>query len=407
MLTVMGIFIKRLASIILVAGGWLLAGVRLALDLIGWSTAPDDVDDAMSRLDQLFVWVLSLPWAAVFGFALASTMWLMWVSWPRQNPVLAMSPSSTEAPALELTKLDGALERPSAFEIVSLRNEISEYYCGLLHEIQTATKLRRDGLLTAQEFDTRITGFSARKSSFSARLREHDVLTQAATLVGDGARRRELPLTTARMGNYSADGPYLSTAHANLVATVEHQRSELTHLLADALGVVDPTETVSIAWEPPSLGFNFRLHYPQDQPGQFIQLVVTPKTGATGVVAVGSFAIVLHTIAGAEWRWSKPTRLQEHDSLLPIETMTLPFVERGLLKDNPSDVIRVAGQELQIRGDDIAQGDLILVKVVISSDVSVSEFKQLYNFRRAESRQFIDALDFEAHKLIEDRGALA
>jgi hypothetical protein len=53
------------------------------LDLIGYSTAPEDMEVAQDRLDQFVGWLLSVPWWVVLGFALVSTLWLMWVSWPR------------------------------------------------------------------------------------------------------------------------------------------------------------------------------------------------------------------------------------------------------------------------------------------------------------------------------------
>lgn len=83
MLSYMGILLRRLASILFAASGWLIAGIRTTLDLIGWSTAPDDVGVAMSRLDEFFSWLLSIPWWGPWGFALITTLWLMWVSWPR------------------------------------------------------------------------------------------------------------------------------------------------------------------------------------------------------------------------------------------------------------------------------------------------------------------------------------
>ena len=55
------------------------------LDLIGYATIPDDVTVARTRLDQVFELFLSIPWWALLGFALVSTMWLMWVSWPKQR----------------------------------------------------------------------------------------------------------------------------------------------------------------------------------------------------------------------------------------------------------------------------------------------------------------------------------
>ncbi len=67
------------------------------LDLIGYSTIPEDAKVAASRMDAFFIWLLNIPWWAVLGFALISTMWLMWVSWPRPNSdamsVLPKSPT--------------------------------------------------------------------------------------------------------------------------------------------------------------------------------------------------------------------------------------------------------------------------------------------------------------------------
>ena len=68
---------------LLAAGGWLLTGFRLVLDLIGYSTMLEDVIVAQTRLNQFLELVLSIPWWAVWGFVLISTLWLIWVSWPR------------------------------------------------------------------------------------------------------------------------------------------------------------------------------------------------------------------------------------------------------------------------------------------------------------------------------------
>lgn len=76
--------VGRFVSGSISAGGWLLLGVRTVLDLIGYSTLPEDAKVAADRLDHFFLWLLSVPWWAVLGFALVSTMWLMWVSWPRE-----------------------------------------------------------------------------------------------------------------------------------------------------------------------------------------------------------------------------------------------------------------------------------------------------------------------------------
>lgn len=80
----MGITINRTLTFVAVAGGWLFTGVRLALDLIGWSTAPDDVGVAMTRVDQFLTWMMSIPGWVPLVAATMLTAWLMHVSWPRE-----------------------------------------------------------------------------------------------------------------------------------------------------------------------------------------------------------------------------------------------------------------------------------------------------------------------------------
>lgn len=81
----MGVLAGRITSGLVVAGGWLFLGARLVLDLVGYSTFPEDSRVALGRLGTVFDWLLSVPWWAALGFALIASMWLMWVSWPRAN----------------------------------------------------------------------------------------------------------------------------------------------------------------------------------------------------------------------------------------------------------------------------------------------------------------------------------
>lgn len=81
----MKVFLGRLISWLASAGFWVLLGARTVLDLIGYATVPDDAKVAASRLDQFFLWVLGIPWWAVLGFALFSTMWVAWLSWPHSH----------------------------------------------------------------------------------------------------------------------------------------------------------------------------------------------------------------------------------------------------------------------------------------------------------------------------------
>lgn len=78
------LLIGRIVSALLIVGSLLLAITRAVLDVIDYSTVTEDVTIAQTRLDQFFIWLLSLPWGVPWGFALISTVSLIWVSWPRQ-----------------------------------------------------------------------------------------------------------------------------------------------------------------------------------------------------------------------------------------------------------------------------------------------------------------------------------
>ncbi len=98
----------RIGTFVIVAILWIVVGVRYMLDLIGYATAPDDLRVAVHRVDQLFLWLMSLPSWMVFGAAALLTIWLAHVSWPRQSiPVAGMltRPSAPPAAAAEQTEL--------------------------------------------------------------------------------------------------------------------------------------------------------------------------------------------------------------------------------------------------------------------------------------------------------------
>lgn len=128
----------RLLSQAIWGGGLFLSGVRLALDLIGYSTAPEDIAVAQSRLDQFIGWLLGLPWWALLGFVLITTLWLMRVSWPRQQPAPPLTPSQLSAPpvqapipptettetkSIHVDKIESAEERQAKHELMVFANQ--------------------------------------------------------------------------------------------------------------------------------------------------------------------------------------------------------------------------------------------------------------------------------------------
>lgn len=136
-------FMKRMLSILAMAGGWFVAAVRTMLDLIGWSTAPDDIPVFGQRIDQIMDAVFSAPWWVPWGFALVSTLWLMWVSWPR----VQMSGSPEAAPTVfvsEPMEPEIAIEQRARDDLEMFVTEHLIETCAALIHLQ-AELVRRSG----------------------------------------------------------------------------------------------------------------------------------------------------------------------------------------------------------------------------------------------------------------------
>ena len=113
----------RIFSAIIVAGGWLVAGLRLALDLIGYSTVPDDLKVAQGRVEQAIDYLFAIPWWGPLGFATVATLWLMHVSWPRTQGAVPLLPHASAAlPANEKTAVADNLP----VKAIALRAETQE-----------------------------------------------------------------------------------------------------------------------------------------------------------------------------------------------------------------------------------------------------------------------------------------
>ena len=113
----MKLVIGRVLSWLFTFGGWVVAVVRTTLDLVGYSTAPQDVEVAKTLIQQAFDLLLTLPWWGPWGFVLISTLWLMWLSWPRhalsenkEHPL----PNSSGGPFTELAMGRDAIAHPNS-----------------------------------------------------------------------------------------------------------------------------------------------------------------------------------------------------------------------------------------------------------------------------------------------------
>lgn len=75
----------RILSYIAVAFGWLLFAVRVTLDLVGWSTFPEDIKVATTRASQIFDIISSVSISIIFIALSLLTALLIWYSFTHNN----------------------------------------------------------------------------------------------------------------------------------------------------------------------------------------------------------------------------------------------------------------------------------------------------------------------------------
>ncbi|HEX9645925.1 MAG TPA: hypothetical protein VGB88_00405, partial [Alphaproteobacteria bacterium] len=103
----------RILSIFFVVGGWLIAGGRAVLDLIGYATLGEDAKIAEGLLARFLDWLISLPWWAPWGFALTATVLLIWASWPKSAATssLATTPTQPDPPAATIAAITDLIKQ--------------------------------------------------------------------------------------------------------------------------------------------------------------------------------------------------------------------------------------------------------------------------------------------------------
>jgi hypothetical protein len=97
----MKIAIGRFASFLITAGSWVVLAFKLVLDIIGYSTVPEDAAVAQTRMEQFLGWLLTVPWWAVIGVVVVFTISLMWLSWPRN-----VGPCESSQPFIKKEKIE-------------------------------------------------------------------------------------------------------------------------------------------------------------------------------------------------------------------------------------------------------------------------------------------------------------
>lgn len=92
--------IQRILAILGFLASAVLSGARMVLDVIGYSTLPEDAGVAAGRLDQFVAWLLSMPWWAPVGMTFILTVILIFFPPPRANrPAAAHVQRAEDQPA--------------------------------------------------------------------------------------------------------------------------------------------------------------------------------------------------------------------------------------------------------------------------------------------------------------------
>ena len=116
--------VGRIVAVSLTAGGWEITGIRAVLDLIGYSTIPEDKQVATGLLRDFLIWILQLPWWVPWGFALIATVTLIWVSWPRT--LVQAGPQESKLETSVAPEIAQEPERTVSFDESSQQNLLKE-----------------------------------------------------------------------------------------------------------------------------------------------------------------------------------------------------------------------------------------------------------------------------------------
>jgi len=405
--------LARAGTILLTLLFWVWLAVKSIVTLIGATTVGDDYNQFVERLPAVLTWLYSTPWWVPGGLATALTVFLIWLSWPRQTTGLQSQVTTEGQPrifagdgilsrALPITPIATASARRDnpqfRSELTARKYQIQTWIDGLLAEALFATQRRKSREITQSQFDDEIRVLAARRNGGISQYAD-DLIEDAAKLAPDGTKTLNTLRTTARAGNYRHGGEFLSSNHASLIATLDANKKQFADLIDGALLRAKSSLGDRVG------SMTLRLNY---KPGrdQILTASIIPAKKLTDVVALGSYAVTAHYETHAEWKWCLPQRLAERANLIVGELIDVPFVERMHISSNPQDRTILAGSELVLpKGTDMIEGCLVLVKIEVSTGDGEFVLKRLLNLRLGDGRQFIDTLDLDAHAFIEDRSA--
>jgi len=77
--------LKKIASVVFMAFGYLWTGASMLMNWIGRSTLPEDSQTALGVATQGLNWLFSTPWWVPGLLALAATGFFVWANWPRRT----------------------------------------------------------------------------------------------------------------------------------------------------------------------------------------------------------------------------------------------------------------------------------------------------------------------------------
>jgi hypothetical protein len=131
-------------------------------------------------------------------------------------------------------------------------------------------------------------------------------------------------------------------------------------------------------------------------------LTIRAERDLEKVVVMGRFALPIHYLTEARWKWSLPERLAALD-LLAGEVVEVPYFERPSAKRGRGDSIKALGRDVPLRWENPDQGEIVRIEVTVHADGEVVKDDRFWQFRRAGGAHYTDALSPLGHDFPDDR----
>ncbi|HWL72053.1 MAG TPA: hypothetical protein VNS22_27235 [Geminicoccus sp.] len=214
---------------------------KIMLDVIGYSTVPDDVAAAQSLAARVAELLLSVPWWVPTLITAAITTALLWIS-VRQTWMLT-GKDTAEKRAEEKEKREAMAEviADETFlgDLRNLRSETTEEVSRLRKQMTSIRHRLALGMIDRPVADAELKAVTKELEEFCTKV-EGSIFSDALLFSKYGRESYMILTKSSVLGNYYHDSEYISLADASLEATIAAREKYIYKTIDEALSNIEP-----------------------------------------------------------------------------------------------------------------------------------------------------------------------